>query len=205
MDVFKFIVILSIAAQLSLAAKPDVAKKQFLVCLGKEEHQHSKIKEQGPLFYLNQSLISAFIQLRKSLRMNSLYEARVCKSKHPGLEIIRLMLTRDRIFISDFDTKKDPFEHSIDMKTLKELNSKVYGIFVDFLSRIQAQMLQSECLEKIIPELKNFLLKTRYVESDVGLEEIISEIKPVRKTLSKIEKLLTLDLAAIKKCGPQLL
>jgi len=169
--------------------------KPYLVCLGKEETYIHKEKIGGAFLKLNQDIISALIQLSDSTQMSKENLKRVCSKKFTSLEILKLMIeSKEGVF---FTTKNNTNieQMTIDKHNLKELKEKVVFIFIDFLTKLQAQYDDPNCLFKHIPELKDFYYRLRYTLEEVGLDHVMSTLKDPEAIFKKIE-----NLPKSKKC-----
>lgn len=176
---------------LFILALPANAKplKQFLVCLGQEEAYMHKHKVGGAYAKLNQEMISAFVQLSDHIIMRPKLEKQVCAQKFPSIEILKLLITEKRPPLISKTNKMNVQLHTVDKNSIKELQQKAIYIFVDFINAIQTQMKSPRCLEKQIPQLKDFFKKMRYTLEDVGPEELVREIKDIDSVFKKLQQL----------------
>lgn len=175
-----------------LWAKPS---KKYIVCLGQEETYIHKNKMTGAYSKLNQDIISAVVQLGDRIILISEFEENACAKKFTSLEILRYLITKKKEVFVTTANPENILDSSIDANAIKELHDQSLTIFLDFITSIQALMKSSKCLVKQIPEIKNLFDKIRYSAEDVGIEQIIDEVKDINRIFDKLQ-----DLSFNNKC-----
>lgn len=167
-------------------AKPP---KNFLICLGQEESYIHKNKLGGAYSKLNQDMISALVQLSDHIFLKPKFEKMACAKTFPSVEILRQLLTEKKSPFFSNNRRGSVKALAVDKNSIKELSGKSIYIFIDFLTGIQTQMKSANCLQKQIPELKDFFYKMQHTLEDVGMKQIFSEIKNIEGVFKKLQKL----------------
>jgi hypothetical protein len=148
------------------------AQSELLKCLGSEEKRFHLNKRQGPVYELNQKLISEIVQIPgASLKPSVLRN--VCK---PG----------------QFSESWKLLEHTLkDGKAIFEFRNKASAelasgmaddyieasrdILVGFINSIQAEAPSAECLNQEIPKLGEFFFKIKALQEDVDMKQIFDQ------------------------------
>lgn len=168
----------------SAYASPDVLK-----CLGREEAYIHKNKVGGAYKSLNQAMIGQLILLGKSLSIGPTLQSRVCSEKttFPSLLLLEKILLEGsktlRYNKSGLSSTKD----FSDRQTLRTLNKNTFDIFIDFLTKLQAQVDDPKCLVKKYPGLKEFYLQSQYVFEEQGSKKILSNFKELPSLLNDVK------------------
>lgn len=161
-----------------LFSKPAKASHEFLKCLGQEELYIHKNKIGGSYEFINREMINISVQLRDSVRMRSRFEKMLCHKsiKFPSLKLLEFFIEGHSIFYSS-SAKGDIVSRSLDKKSIKELYSNSARLFIRFISVLQSELKVPNCLQKNIPELSDFIIRGRYTLEDIGLKQLINELK----------------------------
>ncbi|MEX0799056.1 MAG: hypothetical protein WD025_06410 [Bacteriovoracaceae bacterium] len=149
-------------------------------------HKH---KLGGPVFKLNQEVISSFVQLRDSIYMKDKYVKQVCAANSPSMKVLELLMTKNTVFFSIYTEKRSPKKLAIDQSNINELREKSSLLFVNFVTQMQAIMSKPNCMEKHIPELTLFYEKMRYILEDIGLRRVMKTLKDPQKVFEKLQAL----------------
>jgi hypothetical protein len=165
--------------------------KPYMVCLGTEEAYIHKNKIGGAYYKLNQTIISALVQLSDTTKMSPKSLKHVCSKRFVSLEILKLILTEKESIFYTTKNKKNIAQYSVDNNSIKELQEKSIHIFISFINSIQAQLNGPHCLLKIIPELNKFFEQMRYTLEDVGVKSIIKTLKNPKVIFEKLHSIPT--------------
>lgn len=170
------------------------AKKSILVCLGNEEFKFHKKKYTGPLYKLNKTLISNMIQLNKSAQIKNQHLTKICESKSPSLQFLKILLKKGKIF--KINNSGNDLADNMAKGSIEILRQNSPQIFLDFLSYIKSISPSPFCLEKQVPEIEELFNTIRYLEKEYSLTKIIHTDNRITKIFKKIQNW---D-ALIKKC-----
>ena len=190
------VILLTMLVSVSAAARN--MDRQILKCLGEEEKRFHLKKETGPVYELNQRLISEMIQI-------------------PGIEIRQ----EDYLAIctgQKFSESWKLLEHSIRLgKEMFVIPSHIQGmqksmtegmiddyvdgtreILLNFISQIQTYSPTPTCLKEEIPELDNLFTEIKYLQEEMDMKRIFDG-----RGLKIFEKLKNYPLA-FEKCRARL-
>lgn len=164
----KYLVIVILALNsAALFAKTDILK-----CLGNEEKRFHLNKRQGPVYDLNQKLISEIVQIPGAqLKPEVLRD--VCR---PGQfseswRILEHTLKKGKsIFI--FPNKANAELASGMVDDYIEASRE---ILVGFITAIQTQAPSADCLKQEIPKLDEFFFKIKALQEDVDMKQIFDQ------------------------------
>lgn len=158
---------------LLLLSLPSWASSQgILRCLGLEEARLHEKKITGPLFNLNQRLISELVQI-PGLRINQFDYRRICNSQ--GNESIRLL---EQVLIQGkglFINTQHGMQGSITQGMIDEFVIGSKEIFLNFVSQIQMISPTFDCLNKNIPQLPLLLEEIKHLEDEVDIRAIFGK------------------------------
>lgn len=158
---------------LTLLSLSGFAKEgDILKCLGDEEKRFHLKKETGPVYDLNQRLISELVQIPR-IKLHREDYLTVCAGNDfsESWKLLELSIKKGKdIFESPSDLRgmqKEMTEGMIDdyIEASKE-------ILLTFISQIQAQSPTPDCLKKEIPELEKFFYEFKYLQEDVDIAQI---------------------------------
>lgn len=159
---------------LSLAAHATRDERQLIKCLGEEEKKFHLKKDTGPLYDLNQRLISEMLQIPKA-ELETEYFNEMCgkNSPSPALKLLELSIRHgDDIFMvpdSVVGSQRSVAEGMIDdyIESTKE-------IFLNFMTQIQTLAPSADCLKVEIPEIDAFFTDIKYLQEDVDMKKIFA-------------------------------
>lgn len=184
---------------LTLISLSGFAKEgDILKCLGDEEKRFHLNKVSGPVYDLNQRLISELVQIPRIKLTREDYLA-ICAGNDfsESWKLLELSLKKGKgIFEIPPDLRgmqKGMTEGMIDdyIEASKE-------ILLTFISQIQAQSPTPGCLKQEIPELDKFFYEIKYLQEDVDIRQIFEG-----KEEKIIDKLKNYPLA-FEKCRAEL-
>src|SRR5690554_2291806 len=140
----------------------------ILRCLGLEEARMHENKESGPLFQLNQRLISELVQI-PGLRINRVDYRRICGQGNESLKLLEQILIQGK---SLFINTQQGMRRSITDGMIDDFIISSKEIFLNFISSIQMISPTPHCLNQHIPELPKLLERIKYLEAEVELQKI---------------------------------
>ena len=167
----------------------NLMASELLKCLGKEESSIHKQKISGPYKSLNESMISKFIQLNERIKIKPALLDQVCERKQasPGLELLKLLLLKKEELFLPGRQDQTEIEQAMDKNAIKNLIREAHYIFINFLNAFQAQASSPKCVEKNLPEVREFYYKTRYTLEDTSIESLFSDSIRVNKLFQKLK------------------
>lgn len=153
----------------SLAARDE---RQLLKCLGEEEKKFHLKKQTGPLYDLNQRLISEMIQIPNAELTTDDFSEICSKSTFSSSwKLLELSITRgSKIFHLPSDVTGT--QRSISQSMIDDFIEGSKDIFLTFVSQVQAQAPTADCLKEEIPALDNFFTDIKYLQEDVDIQKI---------------------------------
>ena len=170
---------------LAAFAKP----KAYMRCLGQEEFAIHKRNAGGPVYKLNQEIISSLVQLRDSIYMKKKFVKKVCASNSPSLKVLELLMTEEELFFSSHNPARDPKRHAIDQSTIEDLREKSALLFIGFTGQMQAGLPKAGCLQRHVPQLEKFFEQMRYLVENIGLKRVMKALKEPQKIFDKLQSL----------------
>jgi hypothetical protein len=175
---------------LTLSFKVYAKPKQALVCLGQEEFSYHQAKQTGPLYKLNQAMISEYLQFPENVSLKKVYFDKVCQNavKSPSLALLESALRDGKKIFLVIDAKDDQ-KNLIAKNQIEQFIKKCNEIFLSLLRDVQAGAPNAQCLKKQIPNLDKFLLYYKYLEEDVNQKNIFEDTQVVVRFFSHLEKI----------------
>jgi hypothetical protein len=163
------IILLCLTSGLSFANRDE---RQLLKCLGSEEKRFHLKKETGPLYELNQRLISEMIQIPKAELTTEVFKE-ICSGAtfSASWKLLELTISRgNKIFLLPIDITGT--QRSIAQSMIDDYVESSKEIFLGFVSQVQAQAPSAECLSEEIPVLDKFFTDIKYLQEDVDIQQI---------------------------------
>ena len=154
-------------------AQAQAQTNPLLYCLGREEALFHKGKRQGPIYHLNQRIITEIAG--RNLQLKDRYFKQVCggKERHPSVALFRLLLLEgEKIF------KKQAVSLSIE---------GLPHLFINYLMQWQALAPKAPCLTKAIPELAPLIQRFKYLQEELSPWEVLSDKKSIARIFDKLE------------------
>jgi hypothetical protein len=175
-------------------------ERELLKCLGREEKEFHLEKKTGPIYELNQRLISEMVQIPGAELTEEAYRI-VCHQTEtsPTLKLLELSIIQGKeIFILKPSVKVS--DNNISQSMIEDYLEASTEIFLHFISQIQTQAPSAQCLKEEIPELESFLRDIKYLQEDVHIKKIFNgrEI-PIFKKLKNYPQLFKKCRERIKK------
>jgi hypothetical protein len=150
------------------------AKNQRLLlrCLGEEEKKFHTKKQTGPLYDLNQKLISEMVQIPLADISPEYYQA-ICKMKKgsPSWKLLELSISQGRK-IFDLPVSVIGIQKQMTVGMIDDYLEATKEILLGFISQVQAQAPSAQCLKEEIPELDAFFTDIKYLQEDIELKKI---------------------------------
>ena len=161
-----------------------------------EELMLHRKKLRGPIYDLNQKLISA-VSSGNLMRVKEDIIKEICLGKDfsPSVNFLRSLLLKGQS-IYDFDKENEKVFRLQEAAT-QTLQQMVPNLFFTYLISLQSLTNRSDCLYKAIPEFNYFIQRFRYLQEDINPQKLLSEKKKISiifERLKKIEKV-------IRKCN----
>lgn len=142
-----------------------------LRCLGIEEARLHENKESGPIFQLNQKLISELVQI-PGARINQVDFRRICGQGNESLKLLEQILIQGK---SLFINTQQGMRKSITQGMIDDFIVSSKEIFLNFTSSIQMISPTPDCLNKHIPELPKLLEQIKYLEDEISIQQIFGD------------------------------
>lgn len=161
-------------------------ERQLLKCLGEEEKKFHTKKVTGPLYDLNQRLISEMIQIPKA-ELDVEFYAEMCgkQSPSPSLRLLELsMRLGNEVF--EVPAEIQGSQRQMAQGMIDDYIESTKEIFLQFMTQIQTQAPSATCLKEEIPQLDAFLSDIKYLQEDVDMKRIFKgrDIKIFNKLLN---------------------
>jgi hypothetical protein len=171
---------------------------KLLKCLGTEEKRFHLNKETGPLYDLNQRLISEIIQI-PGAEVTTVDFHDICSRKRPSeaLHLLQLSIQKGKT-IFEIPKSLTGIPRQITIGMIDDYVDATKEIFLNFISQIQTSAPTPQCLNEEIPELAEFFNDIKYLQEDVDINRIFKG-----RDQKIFEKLLTYS-EAFKKCQERL-
>ncbi|MBA2405569.1 MAG: hypothetical protein H0V66_12405 [Bdellovibrionales bacterium] len=160
-------------------------ERQLIKCLGQEEKKLHLNKDTGPIYDLNQRLISEMIQIPHAELDVEFYNEMCAKSvASPALNLLELSIRMGKeIFMvpeSIQGSQKEMAQGMID-----DYIESTKDIFLKFLTQVQSLAPSPTCLKEEIPQIDAFFTDIKYLQEDVDMKKIFAgrDIKIFTKLL----------------------
>ena len=171
------------------------APNLILQCLAKEEARLHKEKDQGALYRLNQEFLNELASSNDiTLKQNFVEE--ICNNKpgktlshSPSVGLLRILILKKSDIYDLSLSEVEASMRSFKMAYINEFQKQVPGIFIQFISSLQAEMPTPNCLSKAIPELTYFSERLKYLEEELPVQEIMKDQVKIESIFKKLEGL----------------
>lgn len=159
---------------LMLLSTMAVAKndRQILRCLGEEEKRFHLKKETGPVYDLNQRLISELVQI-PGVEIDSEDYASICSGKKfsESWKLLELSITKGKeLFV--LPNNLTGIQKSMTEGMIDDYVEATREILLSFISQIQTIAPTPECLKEEIPVLDSFFVEIKYLQEDVDMKTL---------------------------------
>lgn len=181
-----------------ISAQAYGAQGDILKCLGDEEKRFHLKKETGPIYDLNQRLISELVQIPKIQLKREDY-LKVCAGNNfsESWKLLELTLKKGKdIFLVPSSIRG--MQRGMALGMIDDYIEASKEILLTFISQIQAQSPTVTCLKEEVPELDKFFYEIKYLQEDVDIRQIFEGKEEII-----VEKLKNYPLA-FEKCRARL-
>ena len=170
---------------LSFSAFATRDERQLLKCLGQEEKKFHLKKDTGPLYDLNQRLISEMIQIPHA-ELDADYFNEMCAKDvaSPALKLLELSI-REGKDIFEVPAKIVGSQREMAQGMIDDYLESTKDIFLNFMTQIQALAPSASCLKEEIPQIDAFFTDIKYLQEDVDMKKIFAgrDVKIFQKLL----------------------
>lgn len=155
---------------LPLAAQ--ARKNELIKCLGAEEKRLHLKKEVGPLYDLNQRLISEILQV-PNVEITTVDFHDICSRKRPSesLHLLQLSMTKGKE-IFEISPSVSGMSKEITNGMIDDYVEVTRELFLNFITAIQTNSPTPNCLKEEIPALATFFNDIKYLQEDVDMKAI---------------------------------
>jgi hypothetical protein len=156
---------------LAMAAKDE---RQLLKCLGQEEKEFHLKKQTGPLYDLNQKMISEMLQIPTADIAAEDFKA-ICENPRmsPSWKLLELsMIKGKKLFVIPENVTGMQRQMAVGM--LDDYLEATKEILLGFISQIQSHAPTPQCLKEEIPQLDEVLTEIKYLQEDVDIKKIFA-------------------------------
>ncbi len=165
----KFISIIPVVILFSLP--PLAHASTVLKCLGREELQIHMKSELWHLYNLNQDLVN-IISTGDNLGLSDQEILEICESKQPSILLLKHLLLESIKNNRDDTNSKNS---SLNQYFLTVVRNNINEIFFKYIALIQAKAPTPTCLYDNIPILKSIYGRYRYLQKNIGPEQMLKE------------------------------
>lgn len=170
---------------LSFNALATRDERQLLKCLGEEEKKFHLKKDTGPLYDLNQRLISEMIQIPKA-ELDAEFYNEMCdkNSPSPALKLLELSIRNGKETF-DVPPEVQGSQREMAQGMIDDYLESTKEIFLNFMTQIQAIAPSASCLKEEIPQIDAFFTDIKYLQEDVDMKKIFAgrDVKIFNKLL----------------------
>ncbi len=159
---------------------------QILKCLGEEEKRLHLKKESGPIYDLNQRLISEMLQVPKADLVSKDFHE-ICSGNRfsESLSLLELSISKGKkLFIISKEIPE--MQRSVMEGMIDDYIEATREILLQLITQIQASAPTPSCLKEEIPVLENFFTEIKYLQEDVAMETLFKDRD--RKIFDKLKK-----------------
>lgn len=144
----------------------------ILKCLGEEEKRFHLKKEAGPVYDLNQRLISEMIQI-PNVQIRREDYLNICAGKQfsESWKLLEHSIKEgDDLFV--IPEKIQGMQRQMTEGMIDDYVEATREILINFITQIQAISPTPTCLKEEIPQLDSFFTEIKYLQEDVDLKTI---------------------------------
>jgi hypothetical protein len=156
---------------LLLTSLPLMARdRQLLKCLGEEEKRFHLKKDTGPIFDLNQRLISEIIQI-PNVDVGAEDLKSICNGKHEAWNLLHASIIKGKsLFI--ISSSVTGMQKEVTLGMVDDYIDATKEIFLGLIAQIQTKSPTPTCLKEEIPELDAFFTDIKYLQEDIEIQTI---------------------------------
>lgn len=145
---------------------------ELLKCLGKEERRLHVSKKTGPLYDLNQRLISEMVQIPQA-EFNPAFLKQICAagSFSESWKLLEVSIKNGKELFTVPNSLKG-MQGEVTLSMINDYLDSTREILISFINAIQMVSPTPACLKEEIPELDAFFYEIKYLQEDVDLKRI---------------------------------
>lgn len=170
----------------TLGATPKVTR--LMRCLGAEEKLFHQQKNVGPTYDLNQRLIGELIQINGVEASNMLAKKMCSPGSSPSLELLEAMIMEPKSWYK-FKKLDKGLEANIAQELVKELNSSIPEIFLNYLAQLQGLAPNAECLIHHVPGLRELNEQVKWLQEEEELTVLTGQKKRMASIFKSVKKI----------------
>jgi hypothetical protein len=161
-----YVILILLLTSLPLFARD----RQLLKCLGEEEKRFHLKKDTGPIFDLNQRLISEIIQIPNiDIAPGDLKP--ICNGKHESWNLLHASIMKGKnLFI--IPPEVVGMQKEVTLGMIDDYIDATKEIFLGLIAQIQTKAPTPNCLKEEIPDLDAFFTDIKYLQEDVDIQSI---------------------------------
>jgi hypothetical protein len=181
---------LLLAMILISASTANAKPKKIMECLGAEEFKYHKNKVTGPLYKLNNVMISYFLQFPSIVELRPKYYQRVCnkKDESPALGLLKEAYQhRDKIF--RITNLKDDQDVLIAKNQISQFTQALPTLVLNLIRDVQAQAPSAGCIEKHVPGLRDFFYEIKYLQEEINPQQLFDKRQEIVLFFNSLPKL----------------
>ena len=181
--IFKYLLLLILIVS-PVFAKNDSGR--LLKCLGQEELQIHTRKLEGPVYRLNQRLISE-ISAAGPIQLKTRFYKQICQNKDfsPSVQLLKVVLINGVSIAHkpELTDIKAQYSHA----TFLDIVDQAPMLFFSYIAQLQGLAQNPDCLNNKIPELEYFLNRFRYLQEDYSNKELLSDKNKIAKIFERLQ------------------
>ena len=169
----------------AFGAPKNLKSFQITRCLGSEEALIHQAKDRGPVYQVNQILLSIFLN-NSNINLKKKYYQELCQQPELGtsLRFLELIFRNyNHLFTSIYST----VEKSVSIDDIAELINKLPELFNQYLLELKIKSPVHDCLEKHVKGLSNFYIQVQYLEEDTNFKVIADKDQQLLKILDQLK------------------
>ena len=124
-------------------------------CLAVEEELHHKNKYMGPEYYLNQQILN-YLAIENQLKFSTQFEESVCSTPNKSWLFMKNILLDEQGSILPLPKGVTDQELTSYAKSIEQLISKTYSIFMSHITMIQRGLGNPHCLQHYVDGYDEF-------------------------------------------------
>lgn len=167
-----------------LFGQKSYSVSSVLKCLGNEEKQYHKNKTRSPLYFLNQEVISYFVELTESKFHDPLLKSR-CPSPTSYYLIKRIILHPSE-HLKEIQEKKLVSIPKTDQEVFQK---KAIRILLNFLNETQKKETKIDCLKSSSESYKKLFQNMFYFEENISELDVLLPRKEINNLFEDISAL----------------
>ncbi len=186
----KHLILLSLLFWAVFFSSHNALASGVLKCLGAEELMLHKQKSTGPVYKLNQEFINEFSSWgRINIDQKKLLDICESKSFPPSVNLLRhFLLDRKNIFTLEKSNQENKALLALQRSLINSFIAKVPKFLFQYLSNLQSLTNDPKCLSQQVPEIAFYMNKFKYLEEEIGGENLINDKDKIKEIFKKIRR-----------------